>query len=82
MFVLQGLAVQGPDWDRQKLLHLPSGPPHHVPVHPQREYTLRERDFFIANPLVRIHLIIEMTSVDRPCVIISTFLVEGLEFRV
>ena len=27
-----------------------------------------ERDFFIDNPLVRIHLIIEMILVDRPCV--------------
>ena len=27
----------------------------------------RERDFFIDNLLVRIHLIIEMILVDRPC---------------
>ena len=27
----------------------------------------REREFFIANLLVRIHLIIEMILVDRPC---------------
>ena len=29
--------------------------------------TCREREFFIDNLLVRIHLIIEMISVDRPC---------------
>ena len=29
--------------------------------------TLSEREFFIDNPLVRIHLIIVMISVDRPC---------------
>jgi len=27
----------------------------------------REREFFIDNLLVRIHLIIEMSLVDRPC---------------
>ena len=27
----------------------------------------REREFLIANPQVRIHLIIEMMLVDRPC---------------
>ena len=30
---------------------------------------LLARHFFIDNPLVRIHLIIEMTLVDRPCTI-------------
>ena len=29
--------------------------------------TLNEREFFIDNLLVRIHLIIEMILVDRPC---------------
>jgi len=28
----------------------------------------REREFFVDNLLVRIHLIIEMILVDRPCV--------------
>ena len=28
---------------------------------------LREREFFIDNPLVQIHLIIGMILVDRPC---------------
>ena len=30
-------------------------------------WTSREREFFIDNLLVRIHLIIEMMLVDRPC---------------
>jgi hypothetical protein len=34
-------------------------------MHPVKE----ERDFFIDNLLVRIHLIIEMILVDRPCAI-------------
>ena len=31
-----------------------------------RDYQV-EREFFIDNLLVRIHLLIEMTAVDRPC---------------
>jgi len=30
----------------------------------------RERDFFIDNLLVRIHLIVEMILVDRPCAMV------------
>ena len=32
-----------------------------------RAYAHRDREFFIDNLLVRIHLIIEMILVDRPC---------------
>ena len=31
----------------------------------------RERDFFIDSLLVRIHLIVEMILVDRPCAMVS-----------
>jgi len=36
---------------------------------PKKECAIlqREREFFIDNLLVRIHLIIEMVLVDRPC---------------
>ena len=36
-------------------------------LNPYRGASLREREFFIDNLLVRIHLIIVMISVDRPC---------------
>ena len=37
------------------------------PSNPSQVF-LKEREFFSDSLLVRIHLIIEMTSVDRPCV--------------
>ena len=40
----------------------------HPPLAPSPPRTrLPEREFFIDNLLVRIHLIIEMILVDRPC---------------
>ena len=36
-------------------------------AHKKTAYPRREREFFIDNLLVRIHLIIEMIIVDRPC---------------
>ena len=38
-----------------------------VPLYPRGRKVQREREFFIDNLLVRIHLIIEMILVDRPC---------------
>ena len=40
-----------------------------VPTHPQipQPATTREKEFIIDNLLVRIHEIVEMILVDRPC---------------
>ena len=42
---------------------------HCTPVNVIHDYMEREREFFIDNLLVQIHLIIEMILVDRPCAI-------------
>ena len=43
----------------------PASPP--IPSSRDARSTTEEREFFIDNLLVRIHLIIEMILVDRPC---------------
>ena len=53
----------GPSFDSEGSLAMAifEGPP------PRQFSTSRERKFFVDDLLVRIHLIIEMTLVDRPC---------------
>ena len=31
---------------------------------------IKKREFFIDNPLVQIHFLVEMTLVDRPCAMV------------
>ena len=45
----------------RRCVELRQGPEEHCVVH------LREREFFIDNLLVRIHLIVEIILVERPC---------------
>jgi len=44
-------------------------------------FTPKEREFFIDNLLVKIHLIIEMILVDRPCAITQTLVSLSLKIQ-